>query len=487
MALPPPVRPALAVFACAPIAWACASSDGGGALGSDAGPGADQGPGGDAGAEATGACTAPPLQGVEATAVSGRNVRLRWAPLPSGFTVAIERAKGSSGVYAKVATRAADHARHLDLALDPKTTYRYRLSACDATACCPPVETSEVTTRESHVPPLQITVPSNGALLDLALLPIVRSTDNVATQGTMAAIDRNGTVVWEHRTETLGEISEIEPLADHTLATGTNVFFTWVDLDGTLVYRNLYTTMHHDIGRMSDGRFVYASFDQFDSAPGYTVLGDAVEILDTTTNRVDWRWAARDHVPLADQNELDILLNFLGLGHDWTHANMVRFDEDRSRVYVNLRNLSRLYAIDYPSGEVAWVMGEGGDFGQGLWAHPHDPHFLAENRLLVFDNGFQRPGGDPYNPYSRVIEVQFDPDAKTAAIVWEYRPTPDFFSVQLGSARPLGDGHVLVDDGMNGRLVEVTREGKKAWELKFQGVARIYKAQPIARAFFEDW
>jgi hypothetical protein len=102
---------------------------------------------------------------------------------------------------------------------------------------------------------------------------------------------------------------------------------------------------------------------------------------------------------------------------------------------------------------------------------------------MIMDNGLRRP--DP--KFSRAIEVEFDPDAKTAEVVWEYRETPDFYSFALGSAQKQDNGNVLIVDGTNGRLLEVTPDKRKVWELKVETYYWIYKAVTVPREFFTEW
>jgi hypothetical protein len=56
---------------------------------------------------------------------------------------------------------------------------------------------------------------------------------------------------------------------------------------------------------------------------------------------------------------------------DWTHSNSVYFDEEEGIVYVSIRNLSRIIAIDYNTKEILWNIG--------------NPNFMEE---VFFDNDF---------------------------------------------------------------------------------------------------
>ena len=210
-----------------------------------------------------------------------------------------------------------------------------------------------------------------------------------------------------------------------------------------------------------------------------------MDLLGADHSTIEWEWRLEDHLPWTDLCPLDIQYDMFGPARDWTHANALTFDEGAGAIYVNVRNLNQLVKVAYPSGDIEWIMGDGGDFGAGLWAHSHSPELLPGNRVLVFDNGLHRSSGEPY--YSRVVEITYDPLALTAAITWEYRETPDFFTAIGGGAVELGDGDVLITDANHGRIVEVTRAGTKAWELLTSTPAHIHRAQAVAAAFFLDW
>jgi hypothetical protein len=86
--------------------------------------------------------------------------------------------------------------------------------------------------------------------------------------------------------------------------------------------------------------------------------------------------------------------------------------------------------------------------------------------LLLFDNGPFRvdqarlvPGAAPF---SRVLEV----DPATSSIVWEYRDpvAHAFFSALISNAQRLPNGNTLINEGLYGRLFEVTPDGDVVWE-----------------------
>ncbi len=441
------------------------------------------------GPEGTGserAPSSPGLQVLDVTAVSARNIRIRWTPKTSG-TVVIERADGD-GEFARVGAKPAKHGRFLDLALEPMTSYRYRLSHCAKdTSCGPPLPLDPVATPPTRLRRFEVDVPPDGTADDLVLFGIETLDADALTVARMAAVDRLGQVVWEYVREgtLIGPVTEVQLLDDGTLATGHNSYFLRIDLDGSVLYRYDGNLAHHDIDPISGGRFIFLTFDVFADEPGASILGDGIEIVEAGAQFPSWTWLARDHISRKDREPIDWDNIMFGVGHDWTHANALTFDEAAGKIYLNVRNLNRLYCIDYPSGDVLWIMGDGGDFGHGLWAHSHDPFFVSENRFVMFDNGALRPGAS--HDYSRIIEVEFDAAERRAEIVWEYRETPDFFSFAQGAVHVQPDGNIFVTDGINSRIFEVTRDKRVVWQLRLLDEVYTYKSITVPRSVFEDW
>jgi len=167
------------------------------------------------------------------------------------------------------------------------------------------------------------------------------------------------------------------------------------------------------------------------------------------------------------------------LYYDWLHANTVTYREEESAVYMNIRHLDRLVKIDYPSGEILWSMGRGGDFGKGLFSHAHDPEFLENGNLLIFDNGNHRWPIE----YSRAVEIAYDPELGWAEEVWSWPSRPLFFDHAMGDANRLPNGNTLITSSQYGNIYEVTRNGEVVWDLYLDPIIsplfqpRLYKSE----------
>jgi hypothetical protein len=123
------------------------------------------------------------------------------------------------------------------------------------------------------------------------------------------------------------------------------------------------------------------------------------------------------------------------------------------QMLVSFRELGLVAVLDPDTRKLEW--GE-----RGSWIGQHDPTILANGHILLFDNyGNLVPD---YRRTSRVIE--FDP--RNMQIVWQYAGTNDdpLGALIRGEAERLDNGNTLITEASGGRIIEVTPEGKTAWE-----------------------
>jgi hypothetical protein len=226
--------------------------------------------------------------------------------------------------------------------------------------------------------------------------------------------------------------------------------------------------------------------------PTDDAIGDGVAELDATGAEV-WRWTVFDHpdkFPPADMSlwvcEYDP--TFWGPGaYDWTHANNVAPCPGEEAFLISLRHLSQIAKVSRDAGEVIWQMGKERDFtwvgsepALDRWfSFQHDPHWIAPQRLLMFDNGNCRYNDNcSLGPWSRALELAVDEDGRTVKLVWEHR-TP--FSGARGNVERLPNGDTFINTGFGNLFYEVTPDHRELWEVVFpealrMGWARSYNA-----------
>jgi hypothetical protein len=164
-----------------------------------------------------------------------------------------------------------------------------------------------------------------------------------------------------------------------------------------------------------------------------------------------WTW---DSQRLVDEGYIQQPGPFDPLPYHANAASM-RTDALGEAAWVSIYGLAEIWRIDRASGDLSLVFGPGGDFslfdvdGDPLpdaefpWVQ-HGPDYSDDDRVLVYDNGNGRPGGD----YSRIAEYQLDLAAREATLLWSWTE-PQWHDPILGDADYLPNGHVLVTQGAN--------------------------------------
>jgi hypothetical protein len=191
-----------------------------------------------------------------------------------------------------------------------------------------------------------------------------------------------------------------------------------------------------------------------------------------------------DGNPIKSVSLLDCFLNSDYASHlvnlkkrgDIFHTNTIEVLEDdhpknplfkKGNILLSFREIHTVAVVDMERTNVVWAL-------TGLWKLQHQPTFLDNGNLLVFDNL-----GD--NGKSKIIEI----DPLTQKIVWSFRSTPnnEFFSNSCGSNQRLPNGNTLITESDKGRALEVTTEGRIVWE--FNNPHRAGKENELIATLFE--
>ncbi|NET42219.1 arylsulfotransferase family protein [Okeania sp. SIO2B3] len=152
----------------------------------------------------------------------------------------------------------------------------------------------------------------------------------------------------------------------------------------------------------------------------------------------------------------------------------------KGQVLISPRNLNAIAVVDLEEEKVVWAT-------TGAWRQQHDPDFLPNGNILLFDNkGHIGEGGK-----SRVMEI----NPKTMEISWQYTGDQDnIFDSPFGSSQQrLPNGNTLITQTQFGRIFEVTSDQKIVWEFMSpfrspndeQIVGTVYQAQRFKPEFFK--
>ena len=126
---------------------------------------------------------------------------------------------------------------------------------------------------------------------------------------------------------------------------------------------------------------------------------------------------------------------------------------------VSVRVPSTIFVLDPATGLIKWAQ-------RGPWFGQHDPHFLPNGRISVYDNRDvvnhdAEARGVPRRA-SRIL--QLDPSTGSTETIFEGTLAEPFFTDAIGQHQYQPNGNILITESWGGRVFEITPNGKKVWE-----------------------
>lgn len=269
--------------------------------------------------------------------------------------------------------------------------------------------------------------------------------------------------------------------------------FRTIDLSGrVLVERELPDFglgFNHQSTPLADGSYLSLTAS-VDSLGNHDWTGIGVEQWSPASGLI-WTW---DSQGLVDDGTLEEPPGFEFFPP--YHANSVEFvtDSEGDAMWLSNFGTEELWRIDRASGALTAVFGPDGDFTlRDVAGNPlpdseypyvqHGPDYTTDGRVLLYDNGDGRPGGD----YSRVAEYRLDLETREATLLW-FWTEPGWFDPIIGDADYLPNGNVLVTQGYNrclfqtnddvSELVELTPPDTVVWKLTWPSDSHaVYRSQ----------
>jgi hypothetical protein len=248
------------------------------------------------------------------------------------------------------------------------------------------------------------------------------------------------------------------------------------------------------------------------TSKGYLLPEFVVEVVPTRPQggTIVWEWHVWDHLiqdfdatknnygVVGDHPELiDVDGDGKQLPSFWNHANGVNYNSSLDQIILSIRGNSEIWIIDHNTTTAEAQGHSGGKRGNGgdllyRWGNPicykagtsidqkllqqHDAQWIAADcpgagNIICFNNGLGRnystideftPPVDGEGNYSRASGSAFGPSGFT----WSYAANPptDLYSEAISGAQRLPNGNTLIDDGVHGTFVEVTRAGETVWK-----------------------
>lgn len=300
---------------------------------------------------------------------------------------------------------------------------------------------------------------------------------------------------------------------------------------------------NHDWDRLPNGNtLIVATVDRIIPSLSHKSVGDQVLYEIAPKGNIVWKWDVADHISEFGISPEGIALlraslangdkshGFLTINdmqpigpNKWFDAGDARFAPEN--IVIDSRQASFIAIIDKKSGKIVWRVGPDYASTRGADLRPtlaldvprpidqtsgqHDAHIIPKGLpgagdLLVFDN--EGASGFPSTRLSdivgsRVLEI----NPVTKQIVWQYTgldsdaPLWSFDSTFISSATRLPNGNTLIDEGMNGRIFQVTPKGEIVWEYVNPYFAQeqigqprevrtnwVYRAQPVPYNWVPD-
>lgn len=243
---------------------------------------------------------------------------------------------------------------------------------------------------------------------------------------------------------------------------------------------NGYKTDLHELRILPDGHQLMLGYDPqiVDMSamvpggdPTATVIGAVIQELDRN-KRVIFQWRTFDHFKVTDATQEDFTASTI----DCVHPNTIEIDSD-GNLLLSSRHMDEITKINRKTGDIIWRWGGKNNqfryLGDSVgFSHQHTIRLTSSGSLILFDNGNYRQ-----SPYSSVVEYMLDDSAKTVRLLWQYKHTPNVFSIAMGSVDRLPNGNTLVGWGTtNPAVTEVRPDGSVAFELQLPDSVVSYRA-----------
>jgi Arylsulfotransferase (ASST)/Secretion system C-terminal sorting domain len=302
--------------------------------------------------------------------------------------------------------------------------------------------------------------------------------------------------------------------------------FNWTSglIDWTYTISTNTQLQHHDICVMPNGNVLVIVWEKMTVAQA-TAQGRNPSLLANTlwvdrimelqpvglsSANVVWEWSVWDHLiqdfdstkpnygVVADHPEL-FNLNFVpAVQADWMHMNGIAYNANLDQIVFSSRLFSEVFIIDHSTSTAEAATHSGGNSGKGgdilyRWGNPqaydrgtatdrqfyfqHCPvwipnSFTDAGKLMVFNNGTNRPGGN----FSSVDVIDLPVDSIGNYFInagqpfgpqspfWSYADTANFYAGIVSGAYRLSNGNTFITEGSSGLFFEIDSAKNVVWK-----------------------
>jgi hypothetical protein len=179
-------------------------------------------------------------------------------------------------------------------------------------------------------------------------------------------------------------------------------------------------------------------------------------------------WEMRNHFPL---DVLETPKDADGRAIINAHCNAFSVDKDNKYVYIGYRDISRVIKIEKSTKKIVASYGKKLNKADSLvnetniFNFPHNASILNDNQIMILNNN------DSRNGKISSVEIFKQPKKITDKIKSSWSFKFDFDSLnsgksfKLGNIKILDNGHFLINQGSNNRIVEITKNKEILWDM----------------------
>lgn len=304
--------------------------------------------------------------------------------------------------------------------------------------------------------------------------------------------------------------------------------FNW---EGELIWSYQYASsnfmQHHDFKMLPNGNIIFIAWEFKSNAEAQSIGINSFDLLfgpawpltiieiepNETSADVVWEWHLWDHLIQEEDASLSnyaVLaenpgkLNALDFGYgfvnpsDMLHCNALDYNPQLDQIIFSSRNLSEIFIIDHSTTNYETAGNVGGNSGKGgqflwRWGNPsnynsgnnqnqklfrqHDVQWIDEGlnnagKVMVFNNGLGRPGGDQSSV--EIISPEMDADGNYVlnsstgrfgpeTSDYTYMIQENWLSGYESNAQILDNDHMFICLGVLGRMIELNENEDIVW------------------------
>lgn len=301
-------------------------------------------------------------------------------------------------------------------------------------------------------------------------------------KGSIYMIDADGEVIWYQsipgqpklsKLTREGNVLVLYGNARHSNSAGDKI--VCYTISGEILYEidlaEWNMVAHHEVLELENDLavLVYDTLEiQSQNAEAISVASSAIVRM-SRKGEVKWKWSIFDtRNPEEDANVRNSF-------KDWGHTNAFSFDDEH--LLVSLRDWNQIWKVHPTTGEIDWVLGEGGtlsmnDLATGF-SGQHAIHKTPSGRYMLFDNGRDVRK-------SRLLEFSISEEhAKPTQII---ELSDELYADRMGNVQLLPDGNLLVCSPRSRSIVVTSPNG----EIRFHatvGIPDPYRVEWVPPVF----